>query len=234
MLLCQKVWLSNNEWRLEEDDAESICTADDLGIDRDHYDGDLHGASVNLENPGMAGNHTFRHVYRRYERICFLGGYGYNSQALAQVVRTELDFCDGERTSESTTWHFQAEENAEADPFPHNNPEAEAVTIEQVLEESRHVTAGLEHLEAQMRDLFYDPVMADIARDDIRAMQRQVDAVTAALRGPDGLARAATHVEPAVRILQEMRERTVPGIEDGDLGEPGPAIEEGSEDELDD
>jgi hypothetical protein len=87
-------WISQNEWRLEEDDAVSVCTADDLGLDRQDYVSGLDEAQTSGREANVLDNHTYRHIYRRYVRVAQLGGRNYLETDLVQVVWSELGFLD--------------------------------------------------------------------------------------------------------------------------------------------
>ncbi len=146
-------WINQNEWRLEEDDAESTCTADDLGICRDQYTSDLYIAEDFGRVPNAVASHDYRHLYRRYERITQLGGYTINPDDLEHVVQSELEyhdyleFLDHDRASVLRTEDMPA-----TNPFPRPEEGRE----EDILEEAQRAEAALSHTGTQTHDILDD------------------------------------------------------------------------------
>ena len=143
-------WINQNGWRLEEDDAASFCTADDLGIDRDRYDSDLYVTEDSDQVSSAGASHEYRHLYRRYERIVQLGGHQARPEDLEYVVQSELeyhdflDFIDNENAPSLVAEHLSAAEVT--------NPPPEQ--LRQVATPS--VEAALGRARPQMQDVLAD------------------------------------------------------------------------------
>lgn len=100
-------WLLWNDWRIEDDDDnQSVCTADGLGVSRDEWEGRMGDAERSRELPRALEAHNQRHLFRRYQRIARHGGFPATSADIWEVVDAEIEFEESEsaREAESPVW----------------------------------------------------------------------------------------------------------------------------------